>query len=123
MILKDFSRLYVADLNIVRQYERAFVNHLQPYKHPLGGGQVPQVEKWEPRPRKKSAVSEKKLNIYPPEFPDPHPEGVAKDVYLGQLAVDVAAGVAESLESEGQPGGGHQETPEGETAEERILTI
>ena len=73
-----------------------------------------------------AAVSGKKLNIYPPEFPDPlkpggvsprpragekpgvppDPDAVARDAYLGQLAADVAAGEADSPEPEADPGAG-----------------
>jgi len=77
------------------------------------------AEKWEPRPRKEAAVS-KKLNIYPPEFPDPllpepspDPDAVARDAYLGQLAADVAAGEADPPESEAEPGAGSTEPPRG----------
>lgn len=59
-------------------------------------------------------------NIYPPEFPDPlkpgpapDPEGVAKDAYLRQLAADVGAGEADSLESEGDLGEGSTAPPRG----------
>ena len=79
-----------------------------------------------------AAVS-KKLNIYPPEFPDPlmpggiparlrrreqsgpspDPDAVARDAYLGQLAADVAAREADSPEPEAEPGAAATEPPEG----------
>jgi hypothetical protein len=63
---------------------------------------------------------DKKPNIYPPSIIDhllpgvsPDPDAVARDAYLGRLAADVAAGEADSPESEGRPGDAGMVPPRG----------